>query len=340
MNILNKVLAVMLLVSFSLSASGTAFAATTVDLNSAANFAVLAGSGISDTNPSTVTGDVGLSPTTGAAIGITSAEVTGTIYAVDAFGPAGSIEDPGLLTTAKNDLTAAYLAAEGQVATVLATELGGTIVTPGAYENVSGEFGITGTVTLDGEGNEDAVFIFQATSTLITASNSNVVLINGAQACNVFWQVGSSATLGTSSDFKGNILALASITDNGGSTVEGRLLARNAAVTLNNTTLTKADCNVPTPAASTSSSRAGDFKRCDTPFTPTCVEYFSLGVLVVSSTTPIGVPSTTTPIRVTVFTPGMPSTGGSANSFLPILLFSLSIGFIIYGVVHINRKKS
>jgi len=113
--------------------------------------------------------------------------------------------------------------------------------------------GITGTLTLDGGGDPNAVFVFQAGSSLTTASASSVVLINGAQACNVFWQVGSSATLGTGTLFKGNILAFSSITDSGGSTIEGRLLARGAAVTLNNTNVAKATCAgvPPSPTGST-----------------------------------------------------------------------------------------
>ncbi len=100
--------------------------------------------------------------------------------------------------------------------------------------------GITGTLTLNGSATD--VWIFQAVSSLTTASAANIVLTGGAQACNVFWQVGSSATLGTGTLFKGNILALTSITDNGGSIVQGRLLARNGTVALNNTTVIKATC--------------------------------------------------------------------------------------------------
>ncbi len=207
------------------------------------NFAVLAGSGITDTTPSVVVGDVGLSPTTGAAIGITSAEVTGTIYAVDAAGPGGSVNNPALLTAAKADLVTAYTNAAGQVpVTTVPTELGGTTKTAGTYNSAAGTFAVTGTLTLDAQGDPSAVFIFKTATTLTTAAASSVILTNGAQACNVFWQVGSSATLGTTSNFKGNIMALTAITDNGGSTVNGRLLARNAAVTLNNTNVVRSTC--------------------------------------------------------------------------------------------------
>jgi hypothetical protein len=134
---------------------------------------------------------------------------------------------------AKNDLVAAYNAAAGQAVTqTVATELGSTTKGPGVYNSAAGTFTITGTLTLDGQGDPNAVFIFQAASTLITAASSNVVLINGAQASNVFWQVGSSATLGTSSNLLGTVLALTSITATTSATVSGRLLARNGAVTL------------------------------------------------------------------------------------------------------------
>lgn len=230
----------------------------TVDLGTAEDFAILAGSAISDTGTTTIIGDVGLSPTTGAAItGLLTTEVTGTIYAVDSAGPAGSAgNNPGLLTLAKNDLTTAYNDAAGRTTTAtVATNLGGTTLTDGTYIAASNTFSITGgqTLTLDGEGNADAVFIFKMGTTLVTGSSSSVVLVNGAQACNVFWQVGSSATLGTSTTMVGNIMADQSITDDGGSTVEGRLMASVAAVTLNNTTVTAADCAaVPTPTPTSS----------------------------------------------------------------------------------------
>ncbi|MFZ2205026.1 MAG: ice-binding family protein [Minisyncoccia bacterium] len=245
----NKISILVLVIVFALGTAGLikARAASTVSLGTADNFAVLAGSGITDTTPSVVSGDVGLSPTTGAAIGITVGEVTGTVYAVDVAGPVGSVNNPGLLTLAKDALTTAYGVAAGQAQTsAIVADLGGQTLTPGVY-NSGSSIGLTGTVTLDGGGDANAVFIFQAGSTLTTASASHVNLINSAQACNVFWQVGSSATLGTTSDFKGNILAFSSITDNGGSTVDGRLLARNAAVTLNNTHVTKSTCSTPVP---------------------------------------------------------------------------------------------
>jgi hypothetical protein len=128
----------------------------------------------------------------------------------------------------------------------VSADLGGQRLTPGVYRSAS-SLGLTGALTLDGQGNANAVFVFQAGSTLTTASASSVNLVNGAQTCNVFWQVGSSATLGTASSFRGSILALTSITATTGATVDGRLLARNAAVTLDTNTITRSRCATPTP---------------------------------------------------------------------------------------------
>ena len=127
------------------------------------------------------------------------------------------------------------------------TDLGGNKLTAGVYKSPT-SFGITGTLTLDAQGDPSAVFLFQGGSTLVTAPNSRVALINGASPCNVFWQVGSSATLGVGSTFVGSILALASISANTNAIVQGRLLARNGATTLDSNTVAKPVC-----AAATSS---------------------------------------------------------------------------------------
>jgi Ice-binding-like len=209
-------------------------AATSVGLGTADSFAVLAGSGVTNSGPSVINGDLGTSPTSAVTGfgGAPNGTVNGSIHQADA-----------LAGQAKDDLTTAYNDAAGQgPANTLATELGGQTLTPGVYNSASGTFGITGTLTLNAQGNPDAVFIFKMASTLITASASQVSLINGAQPCHLFWQIGSSATLGTNSAFAGNILALESISLNSGVTVSGRLLARNGAVTLINDTITRADC--------------------------------------------------------------------------------------------------
>lgn len=259
-------LVVVLIVSFSTNSPKVSAATTRVDLLTGDNFAVLGGSAISNVPTSVIIGDVGLSPTGGASItGLTCGEVTGTIYDTNGGytgGGGGSTAcrstNAGLLTIAKNDLTTSYNDAAGRTTTsTIATDLAGATLTDGVYDSAAGTFGITGggTLTLNGQGNANAVFIFKMASTLITSSSSKVVLTNSAQPCNVYWQVGSSATLGTSSTLIGDVLALTSITDNGSSTVNGRLLARNGAVTLNKTTITKQTCAVGTtggPATATS----------------------------------------------------------------------------------------
>lgn len=211
-------------------------AATSVGLGTANSFAVLAGAGVTNTGPSVIHGDLGTSPNpaiTGFG-GAPNGTVNGSTHPADA-----------LAAQAQADLTAAYDNAAGQgPVNTLATELGGQTLTPGVYNSQSGTFGITGTLTLNGQGDPDAVFIFKTATTLISASASQVLMINGAQPCHLFWQVGSSATLGTDSVFAGNILALESIQLNSGVTVLGRLLARNASVTLINDVVTRADCAV------------------------------------------------------------------------------------------------
>ncbi len=148
---------------------------------------------------------------------------------------------------AQSDLTLAYNDAASRTPAASApADLSGEILAPGVYKNAT-SLGLTGTVTLNAEGNPDAVFIFQAGSTLITGSGSHVALTGGAQACNVFWQVGSSATLGTNSTFVGNILALQSISVTTGASIDGRALARNGAVTLDDNTITAANCATTSP---------------------------------------------------------------------------------------------
>lgn len=220
-------------------------AATTISLGTAANFAVLAGTAITNVPTSAITGDVGLSPASGSFYtGITQAQVTGTIYAVDGAGPGGAVNNPGLLTTAKNDLTAAYIEAAGRTPTQAFVagdnQLGGQTLITGVYafgHATTANITAASPLILDGQGNPDAAFIFQASSDLVTASGSSVQLINGAQACNVFWQVTSSTTLGTGSTFVGTIMSLTTGTMTTGGTLQGRILSRNGAVNLDSNTI-------------------------------------------------------------------------------------------------------
>jgi hypothetical protein len=210
---------------------------STVNLGTSASFAVLAGSGITVTGPTTIVGDIGSYPTT-SVTGLGNVTLTGANQSLNT----------GVMQAAKADLSTAYNDAAGRAPNATyagGADLGGLTLGSGVYMDASSLF-LTGTLTLDAKGNPDAVWIFQIGSTLITASGSQVDLIGGAQACHVFWQVGSSATLGTTTDFSGNILAFTSITAGTGATVDGRLLAENGAVTLDNNTITEAICNSTT----------------------------------------------------------------------------------------------
>ncbi len=226
------------------ASTANAVGPTAVGLGTANSFAVLAGSGITNTGTTTINGDIGTFPTTtetgaGPCPAAGCVVLTGTDHNGDA-----------VTQGAKTDLTTAYNDAAGRTpVTTVPTELGGTTLTAGVYSAASGTFGLTGTVTLNGGGDATSVFIFQMASTLTTATGSMVSLTGGAQSCNVFWQVGSSATLGGSTTFRGNILALTSVTLVTAATVDGRVLARNGAVTLDTNTITRSTCaTAATPA--------------------------------------------------------------------------------------------
>ena len=216
-------------------AGGSQAAVTPITLGTANGFAVLAGAGITNTGPTTINGDIGTFPTT-TIVGFSSIVLTGTNHAGD-----------GTTQGAKTDLVTAYNAAVAESpTTTVSGDLGGRTLIAGAYSSQS-SLGLTGTLTLDGAGNAGSIFVFQAGSTLTTASASNIVLINGAQSCNVFWQMGSSVTLGTNSTFRGSILAQQSITATTGVVVDGRLLASNGAVTMDSNRIAKPTCAAPIP---------------------------------------------------------------------------------------------
>lgn len=204
-------------------------ASAQITLGSAQSFAALGGSTVTNTGASAITGDVGVSPGTSVTGFPPGVVIGGAIHAGDAV--AGQ---------AQTDLTAAYNAVAGTACNVDLTgqDLGGLTLTPGVYCFSSSAF-LTGTLTLDFQGNPNALFLFKIGSTITTASGSTVVPINGGSTCppNLFWQVGSSATLGTGSTFTGNILALTSITLTTGAELNGRALARNGAVTLDTNTV-------------------------------------------------------------------------------------------------------
>lgn len=198
-----------------------------VPLGSAATFAVLASSTVTNTGLTVVTGDLGVSP--GSAVtGFPPGIVTGgSIHAGDTTA-----------AQAQLDLTKAFNNAAGRVnPKAVPADIGGMTLSPGLYK-APVSLMITGNVTLDGKNDPNAVFIFQIPSTLITSVNSSVTLINKVNACNIFWEVGSSATLNTNSVFSGDILALASVSLGTGATVNGRAMARTGAVTLLDNTVT------------------------------------------------------------------------------------------------------
>ncbi len=218
----------------------------TVNLGTAASYAILAGQTITNTGSTTVTGDIGLFPGT-EFTGQASVTIDGAVNINNAAAEQAQL-----------DLVTAYDDAAGRTpVTSIPTELGGTTLKPGVYASAAGTFLITGTLTLDAEGDPNAVFIFQMGSTLTTMSDSRVNLINGARFCRVFWQVGSSATLGTNSEFVGHIFALTSIAAQTGATVQGQLLARNGEVTLDTNTITNGVCanvtSTPSPSPSATS---------------------------------------------------------------------------------------
>ena len=307
-----------------------------VGLGTSSSFAVLGGTTVTNTGPTVVSGDLGVSPgsaVTGFPPGLVN---NGTIHAADA-----------LALQAQTDVTIAYNDAAGRASSApITADLAGQTLVGGVH--TGGSVALNGALTLDGQGDPNAVFIFQVASTLITGSASAVVLIGGAQACNVFWQVGSSATLGTASSFSGTILALTSISAMTGATVAGRLFARNGAVTLDTNTVTRPTCAtgpgttttseaVPTStstSSSTSTTLSGPIQDTTTTAvaseTTTTVALGAVSTTTGSTTsttaagattttasttsTAVGAPTTSTPAgdTTTLGRPSLPVTGGSA----------------------------
>jgi len=246
-----------------------------VGLGTAESFAVLAGSGITNTGPTTITGDIGTFPTTTRS-GFGSVTLTGTDHGGDA-----------VTQGAKDDLVIAYNDAAGRTpVTDVPVELGGTTLLAGVY--TSPTLGLTGTLTLDAEGRTDAQFIFQAGSTLIAEANSRVLLLNGADPCRVVWQVGSSATFKTGTRFVGDVLAYTSITAQTSATFQGRLLARNGAVTLDTNTITRSSC---APSGGGTSTTTIATTPTTTGTTATTVA--TTGTIGTTGTTPAGTTGTT-----------------------------------------------
>ena len=228
---------------FGMGTAASAAIVPTIQLATSANYAVLAGTTVTNIGNSVLDNSLGLWP---------GSSITGF--------PPGLVLAPGTTDTtnavaqqAQSDLTAAYVdAAARPVDATITSELENLQLTPGVYSGPSkSALLLSGPLVLDGQGDVNAVFIFQTDSTLITATASTISLINGAQECNVFWQVGSSATLGTGSVFTGTILALTSIAVGAGVTIHGRALARNGEVTLDTDSFTKPTCAQAAPPTTT-----------------------------------------------------------------------------------------
>ncbi len=216
-----------------------------IDLGTADTFAVLGGSEVTfaATGPTTVIGDVGVSPGTSVTGQENLVQTGGSVYA-----------PPSLVDQAKSDLGTAYGVADGLSPDVIDLgDLAGQSLDPGVYE---GELSLTGTLTLAGDAN--SYWVFQARSSLIVGSDAEVIVTGGANSCNVFWQVPTSATIDGSELFVGTVMANQAITVTSGATIQGRLLALNAAVTLDNDTITRpSDCDNVSPTITSAGPTAG-----------------------------------------------------------------------------------
>ena len=319
-----------------------------VGLGTAADFSVLAGSTVTNTGASFLAQSLGVHPGN-TAPGFPPGSVGGEIHLGDA-----------VALQAKSDLTTAYNDAAGRTPfTNLPSELGGTTLNPGVYRIGAAE--VTGQLRLNAQGDPQAVFIFQIDSTLITASNSSVVFVNGASPCNVYWKVGSSATLGTGTTFIGNIMAQASITMTTGATLQGRALARTGAVTLDDNVITQPLCTptpspsptTPTPTVSPSPTTTVSPSPSPSPTTPTPTVSPSpspteptVSPSPTSSPTPTVSPSPTptvsrTPTRSPTPSPtstddDLPDTG---TGQVAVLLSSGILVIVLGGVMYLVRRR-
>ena len=199
-----------------------------VDLGSAARFTILAGAAITTTGGGVISGDIGASPIAGAAIHLTQAQVNGTIFAVDASGPAGSVIAPAMLLAAKGDLTTAYNDAAGRTPVPTGDHLDPGAGNIGGFNLIPGLYKFTGTASITGAdltltGGPDDVWIFQIGADLQVGSGIKIILAGGAQPGNIFWQVTTSVSIGTFAVFKGTILADQAIVMNASSTMDGSI---------------------------------------------------------------------------------------------------------------------
>lgn len=304
-----KYVTISIVLVLSLSLAGTfnvfarSLAQTSPTLGTAASFSVLAETNITNVPTSAVSGDVGLSPATGAGIGLTDPEVGGTIYAVDGFGPAGSVTNPALLTQAINDMMSAFTTVDQPCTTTYGGVQDLTLVSPlgpGVY--CADAFLLTGNLTLSGSG----VWIFKSAATLTTSAGSS---ITGGDPCNVWWRLVSSADIFSNSSMIGTIFAGTSINMQNGASLNGRALAQ-AAVTLNANTIFGPVCAVAaptvTPTVTTTIPPTSTVTTTPGPGTPSVTPTVTLGPGTASATPAGGGPTAT---RRAVS--GLPNTGGA-----------------------------
>ncbi len=285
-----------------------------VQLGTAGTYSVIAGTTVTNTGATTLAGDLGLAPGSSVA-GFPPGIVSGSTNV-----------DNSAATNAQSANTSAYLQAAGLTpATPEVANLAGLTLSPGIYSVPAGTSNLTGTLTLDGQGNPNAIFVFQLPSTLITSSSSTVVLTNSANPCNIFWQVTSSATLGTGSVFAGTVLALTSISADTGATIDGRLLAQNGAVTLDTNTITNPIC-----LASTTTTSSGSTTTTSSGSTTTT----SSG----STTTTSSGSTTTTPTPLIIST-GPPAPPSSFTGALPLGFVASGLGLTGLGYLALERKR-
>ena len=279
--------------------AGLAFAfsgivkAQVVKLRTAKSFAVLAGSTVTNTGSSVIVRDVGVFPGTAITGFPPGVVANGVFHAGDA-----------VADQAQGDVTTAYNDAAGRPPTAsLASELGGLTLVAGVYQLSTAQ--LTGILTLDGQGASNGVWIFQIGTTLTTASASSVILINGALPCNIFWQVGSSATIGTGTTFVGNVLALTSITMNTGASSNGGLYARNGAVTLDDNDIIGNPCKIITITTTTTTTTSASTittpttTTTTTPTTTTTITTITTPITTTTTTITTPITTTTTPITTT-----------------------------------------